>query len=292
MHKSHKTTLIVMIWYLILGNDTSISQNKHEAKMLAPGIISTGRDYCTTISPDGKTLYFVRKKSDGKDAIHESHLSNDQWTEPKPVGFTSIYSDTDPLLSPDGARLFFMTTRPTKGTEPKEDYDIWVVDKQLDGWGEPKPVSPLINTDYYEGFPSTSNKGTLYFFRANERGFAEQDIWFSRFVDGKYEPPIRLGPQINTKYWDGHPLISPDESFLVFYSQKPGGYGSCDLYVSHNENGEWSEPRNLGPSVNTEVCEMVPFISADRKYLYFTRSEKGGKRNIFYISLEGLIASK
>jgi hypothetical protein len=119
--------------------------------------------------------------------------------------------------------MFFMTTRPTKGTDPKEDYDIWVVDREPNGWGKPEPVSPLINTDYYEGFPSTSSKGTLYFFRAKKPGFAEQDIWFSRYADGEYQKPVRLGPHINTKYWDGHPLISPDEAYLVFSSQKPGG---------------------------------------------------------------------
>jgi Tol biopolymer transport system component len=290
MRKSISKSLLILIGYMMIGLNTSYGQLQNKAQMLAPGIISTGRDYCTTITPDGKTLYFVRVMSEDKDVIHESYFSKGQWTEPKPVSFTSVYSDTDPLLSPDGSRLFFMTTRPTEGSEPKEDYDIWVVGRRSNGWEEPTPISPLINTDYYEGFPSTSNKGTLYFFRANEPGFTEQDIWFSRYSDGKYQTPVRLGPHINTEYWDGHPLISPDEAYLVFYSQKPGGYGSCDLYVSHNENGEWSEPHNLGPSVNTDVCEMVPFISADKKYLYFTRVDKErNSKNIFYISLEGLI---
>jgi hypothetical protein len=86
------SVIVFIIWHLILGTSPSIGQSKNKAEMLAPGIISTGRDYCTTISPDGKTLYFVRAAS--KDVIQESHFSNGRWTDPKPVSFTSVYSDT------------------------------------------------------------------------------------------------------------------------------------------------------------------------------------------------------
>ena len=256
-----------------------------KAEMVAPGIISTGRDYCTTLTPEGDTMYFVRTSSDGVDAIMESSLIDGQWSEPRQVSFTGTFDDTDPLLTPDGKSMYFMTNRNAEQKGWKDDFDIWVTDLVDNEWSKPYRLPDFINTSFTEGFPSTTSKGNLYFFRANKPGHSEQDIWYAEKIGGGFDIPTKLGNQINTEKWDGHPFVSSDERFMIFYSNRDGGYGRCDLYISFLKNGEWTNAENLGPISNSEHCDMVPFVSRDNQTLYFTRIEDG-KRNIYQVSFE------
>ena len=80
-------------------------------------------------------------------------------------------------------------------------------------------------------------------------------------------------PALNTRYSDGAPGIAPDESFLVFNPVQPRGLGDADLYLSlRQSDGTWTTPRNLGPRVNSAYLDIGPYISPDKKYMFFTRS--------------------
>ena len=70
-----------------------------------------------------------------------------------------------------------------------------------------------------------------------------------------------------------HPYIAPDESYVIFDGIRPSGYGDCDLYISFNKNGIWTEAYNLGSKINSEMCEMTPSVSPDGKHLFFHRGE-------------------
>jgi hypothetical protein len=80
-----------------------------------------------------------------------------------------------------------------------------------------------------------------------------------------------LGAPMNSAQNDGSACIARDESYLLFESDRPGGFGQADLYISYNEDGVWTEPRNLGFPINSEQIEDGPFISPDGKYLFFNR---------------------
>lgn len=67
-----------------------------------------------------------------------------------------------------------------------------------------------------------------------------------------------------------------DESYIIYDGESTSGYGNCDLYISFNKNGTWTEPYNLGPEINTDQCEMTASVSPDGKYLFFHR---GGEDN-------------
>jgi outer membrane protein OmpA-like peptidoglycan-associated protein len=100
----------------------------------------------------------------------------------------------------------------------------------------------------------------------------DYDLFIGVASDAGIGSPQRL-PQSTRRFWDAQPALSPDGRDLFFASDRPGGYGGVDLYVSHrNASGRWGRPSNLGPAVNTPCDELTPFISGDGRWLYFSSS--------------------
>jgi len=258
-----------------------------EARVFAEEFLSSHDNFALTFAPDGKTVYFTRGQIDGG-GLFESKLENGRWLEPKQVSFSfGKYNDNDLFVSPDGSKYFFMSKRPTVGTNLKKEQDIWMVEKIGNKWGNLQHLGQIVNSKERDGFPSVTKNGSLYFFSERKEGFGSSDIYRARFVNGKYVKPENLGPVVNSKHWDGLPYIAPDASFLIFFSTRPGGYGKGDLYVSYCRKGVWTAPENLGPSVNSAESDVTPHISPDGKYLFFARrSGVGGRRSIYYIDVE------
>ncbi|MGI8470377.1 MAG: TolB family protein, partial [Pyrinomonadaceae bacterium] len=222
-------------------------------------------------TPDGKTLYFVRSTPGFNFwTILVSQFKNGKWNTPEVAPFSGQYSDADPFITPDGAKLFFISDRPTTA-KPKSDTDIWMMEKTASGaWGEPKNLES-INSDTNEWYPTIAENGTLYFGSERAGGFGSSDIYRSRFADGKYQKPENLGDAINTGFNEYEPFIAPDESFLIFVScKRADSVGGCDIYVSYNRNGAWTKPKNLGDKINSNRNEYSPKISLDGKYFFWT----------------------
>ncbi|MEE4116848.1 MAG: tetratricopeptide repeat protein [Marinilabiliaceae bacterium] len=130
---------------------------------------------------------------------------------------------------------------------------------------------------------SLSADGTELFIYQNDS--YDGNIYSSRFVDGRWQPARILNENINTKYWESHASVSNDGKKLFFTSNRPGGYGGLDIYVSERDNlGEWGPALNLGPGVNTPFNEESPFLDRTDKVLFF--SSRGhfnmGGHDIFY----------
>ena len=293
MRKTWSLPILLVACLLYAGclaeNSTHNSAETHEAEIFAEGVISAGNELALSFSPDGQTVYFTRREILDDDTrrvdIYASALRDGAWATPERVSFSSDYRDADQFISPDGSKLYFMSERPLPGTTDKHDYDLWVVERLDKGWGQPRHLGPTVNSEARDGFPSVTQDGTLYFFSQRDGGYGQADIYRSRLVDGVYTEPENLGATINTESWEGLPYIAPDESFLLFFSTKPGGYGKGDLYVSYNRSGVWTEPENLGPSVNTDRVDITPHISPDGEYLFFGRREEQG-RIIYYIDVD------
>ena len=91
-------------------------------------------------------------------------------------------------------------------------------------------------------------------------------------------------PELGTGPVSVDPFISPDETYLVFCSTKPGGYGQDDLYISfRGGDGAWQEPMNLGMSINSSGSENRPHVTLDGQYLFYT-SNRAGQRDIYWVS--------
>ena len=261
----------------VLGLSSSVVRAQSaRPELFAPGEISTRENELNAaFSPDGRTVYFTRKAGDGGRfaVILASTLGADgHWLEPRVVEFSGQYADYDPMLSPDGSRLFFISYRPLTGTVPKRDLDIWVADRVGAGWGPARNLGAPVNTDGDELYPSIATDGTLYFSscgRADSRGRC--DLYRARQENGRYLAPENLGDSVNTAASETDAYIAPDQSYIIFAAYgRADAIGDGDLYISFHRNGAWSAPRNLGPRINTVAREYCPIVSPDGRYFYFT----------------------
>lgn len=245
-----------------------------EPVIFGQGVVSTGDyDLNSAFTPDGKTVYFTKGVLAGRlGVIVSSQFRNGKWQTPEVASFSGQYTDFDPVVTADGSKLFFSSDRPAANKPNKEsrDFDIWYVEKTRSGWGEAKNVGAPINTPANEFYPSVALDGTLYFDSNKPGGEGGYDIYRARFVDGRYLEPENLGRSINAQSDEMDNYVSPDQSWLVFASTRPGGLGNSDLYISYFENGSWTAAKNLGAPINSAGREFCPMGSPDGKYFFFT----------------------
>lgn len=250
-----------------------------EPKLFQEGIISTHFDeFGLAFSRDGHSLFFNRSvPRSNLYVILSSTYRNGRWTEPEVAPFSGRYWDFDAVFSADGSEVFFGSDRPVPG-HPKEDqdFDIWAIHRTANGWSDPEHLDSAVNSGQDETFASSSANGTLYFISGREGGREHLAIYRSRLVGGKYTEAEKLkGPVNDPENSSLEVLIAPDESFLLLVPfGRKDGFGSFDIYVSEQQNGQWTAPRNLGPKVNTAARDYSPRLSPDGKYLFWS-SERG-----------------
>jgi Tol biopolymer transport system component len=260
-------------------NGALISTDTLRPELWGVGVVSTAENELNAaFTPDGRIVYFTRKGGDGRFAvILESHQGGDgRWSAPVVASFSGQYPDYDPILSPDGQRLLYISKRPVSGGTPKSDFDIWVVDRTTAGWSAPRRLEAPINSDGDELYPSVATDGTLYFSscgRGDSKGRC--DLYRTRLEGGHYTVVENLGGTVNTTASETDAYVAPDQSYLVFAAYgRADGAGDGDLFVSHRRGDGWTAPRPLGHGVNTVAREYCPIVSPDGRWLYFT-SQRG-----------------
>ncbi len=158
---------------------------------------------------------------------------------------------------------------------------------QFGPWSAPVNLGPVVNTAALEQGPAISKDGLSLYFQSNRPGgFGGQDIWVSQrpSVDAPWGPPQNLGPNINTPFNEQAPNLTIDGHRLYFHSDRTGGFGGNDIYVSrrHNKRDDfgWQLPENLGSGVNTVGQEVQPCLFEDDETgvitLYFSSDRPGG----------------
>ncbi len=151
------------------------------------------------------------------------------------------------------------------------------IERTASGWSKMKSLGPMFDRDDWGIMVSSvSDKGTIVFddYKSNDV------IRMSRVVNGKREAPKLLGKEINSGKWTAHPFIAPDESFLIWGSEREDGYGRSDNYISfQQQDGSWGPAVNMGNKINTELVENGAFLTPDGKYLLFSRSEEKVKED-------------
>ncbi len=189
--------------------------------------------------------------------------------EPENMGdsINSRVSEYFPTISLDGKHLVY-TRRVNSINE-----DFYESDRSGTGWTRAHALAGEINSPNNEGALNISQDGQLLIFTGCnfQNGFGSCDLFMSKLTPTGWSPAENMGPNFNTEFWESAPSLSPDKRDLYFTSNRPGGFGGNDLYVSHrSETGRWSAPENMGASINTDGDESAPFIHADNNSLYFT----------------------
>lgn len=187
---------------------------------------------------------------------------------------TSEHLEYFPSLSANGHFLIF--TRRVNG----QNEDFYRSNLKPDGnWSEAVPLDG-VNSEFNEGAQSVTANGNFLVFTICERpeNRGSCDLYYSRRVeDGGWTAARSLGQQINTEADESQPSISADGRLLFFSSNRPGGMGGKDLYVSGlTPDGQWSAPSNLGKTINTPGNEQYPFWAADGTTLFFTSDRHPG----------------
>lgn len=188
-------------------------------------------------------------------------------------GVNTQYDEYFPSITGDEQTLIF-----TRQMNRNEDF---YMSKWGDGaWQKATPVAEL-NTKYNEGALAISPDGSWLTFTACNRNDAGAkgscDLYWSIEREGVWTKPAPFGGAINTQYWESQPTIGADNRTIIFASERPGGYGGKDLWITTRPiGGKWTKPENLGPGINSAGNEHTPFLHPDGQTLYFSSDSLPG----------------
>ncbi|MEP3210032.1 MAG: DUF5050 domain-containing protein [Maribacter sp.] len=272
-------------------------------QIFAPGSISTANHYeaSITFSPDMTELFFQRRKPEESHNIYTMKYSNGKWSTPELAFFSTNknYLDFHPRYSPNGDRLYFGSTRPLKDTTDalamqqwqnkrnSERLHQWYIEKNENGWGEPKLLLEKLFKDQWIMCVTPSQNGNLYFnSKGQEDKLENEGIYYATQQEGQYRSMNRMGSQINGYgKWIAHPFVAADESYIIYDAERGVGKDNGDLYVSFNNMGSWTESYKLGPEINTAFGQGAATVSPDGKYLFYRSGHKEDQTsNIYWVS--------
>jgi hypothetical protein len=210
------------------------------------------------------------------------------WSEPQNLGDTvnSSSAELAPAISKDGRSLYFASNR----AGGLGDFDIWVSKRASEHspWGQPVNLGPMVNTTALESVPSLSRDGHWLFFNSNRPGgFGGVDIWASYrfdkhddFGDFGWQPPVNLGPEVNTAFLDqGAFLFENDDddggALLFFGSDRPGGAGALDIYVSQQMDDGSFGPASIVSELSTPQNDQRAVVRRDGLELFLFSDRTG-----------------
>jgi len=257
------------------------------AQVFAPGLISDTRPHQWEshghFSADGNTFCFNRLEY-----VYITENTDQGWTTPKRI--KSIPYDTwSCCLSPDANSIYFMRHQSTRSIRnsyvPSIRWSFHRCMRTSQGWSLPRELGPPLS--FAVGGFSVAADNSIYF--TSERG----RFRVAPFVGNTWPRAIKI-PVEKGNLKGCHPGIAPDESFMVFYSIRPGALSGTetDLYLTlRRPDGTWTKPRNMGPRINSGYYEFGARISPDKKYMFFTRSNgwggySYGTADIYWVELK------
>lgn len=204
----------------------------------------------------------------------------------------SGFQDYAPIIAEEGNRLYFVSRRNnTTGGMVNPDDQLFFEDIFTAVWDENKWLWKDVNNEFKklntDGFDAISHlsqdEKTMYLTINNtmvpktKKKTQSSDIFVSTLSDkGEWGTPKRLPAPINSSFYDGAATLTADGKTMYFVSERLGGQGSTDIYVSELQGKEWSKPVNLGKNINTAGRETTPYITPDGQYLFFSSDGLGG----------------
>ena len=226
-----------------------------------------------TFSPDGQELYMDMIYSDDRISVDFMKIENNLWTSPITATFSEGYPTSSPCISLDGNKMFFISERPQR--------NVYFSTRTNSEWSDPNSLNLNGHVGWSLSVPWNEN---IYVNMTSESdGYGAYDIVKFNLINESYSSPENLGDSINTAFNELFPFIHPQENYLIFASDRPGGFGSWDLYISFRRNdGTWTLAENMGGIINSAGEDVAPYVSPDGLYLFFA-SDRLGNRDPFWV---------
>ncbi len=232
------------------------------------------------IDPDFADLEYVNKQIEACENARVM-IAEPRGVEMIDVGPSPSFSGNAyrPVFCGNDSTLIYMSDEPVR-------HSILITHLESGGWSDPVPLNNQIGSAGDCFINSVSDDGReLYISRTDN---FDSDIYVCFCQQGTWSPMHKLNKNINTIYYESHACVSPDGKRLYFTSNRKGGQGALDIYVSEkDEKGDWGKAVNIGPLINTPYNEESPFIADDNITLYFSsqgHSTMGGF-DVFYTVL-------
>jgi len=278
-------------YYEQLKNDSAIKYLDKFIKFKDDNEKKYGKDYEAELSQAKEMIKSAKKENE----LNKKVVPFD----PKVVlGVSTPRDEYLAYISPDDKICFYVRRLPINNKnvvyqtdKEREAFMFAVRDKTgVFNAGDEMPYPFNETSDNQGGCTISIDNKYLYFAMMRHEGGAQAncDIYMSRNVDDEWKPFQKLGPQINHPiYWDSQPTISADGNTLIFASDRPGGFGGIDLYISKRDpvTHVWGPAVNMGNKINTSGNEKTPFLHSDSQTLYFSSDGHFGfgGLDIFYI---------
>jgi hypothetical protein len=259
---------------------------------LGPVVNSPSADFGPAVSKDGLSLYFTSTRPGGFGGfdiwVSQRASVDDSWGLPINLGPTinTGSNESVPAFSRDGHLLFFNSDRPG-GSGDSDLWVAWRADPHDDfGWEAPVNLGATVNSVFFDGgaayFENEDRRTPLLFFNSiRPGGPGGNDVYVSeQAADGSFGAPT-LVTELSSPSDDQRLSVRFDGLEVFFFSNRPGGLGSNDLWTSTRETvfDTWSTPVNLGGVVNSASDDRQPYIASDRETLYFSSNRPGGSGN-------------
>lgn len=220
-------------------------------------------------------------------SIYECENGKEFVSNPKNFSIVNIgreinseYEDYAPVINENEDEIVFTTRRrednlnQNVADDNKPWEDIFFSKKSGTGWAFAKNIGEPVNGQNHDSNTALSADGNTLFLYNDENG---GDILYSELVNGAWSTPVSLPGIINSSFAEKSVSISADEKTLYFSSNRPGGFGGLDIYkATKDSKGEWSNVKNLGPTINTDLDDDGPFIDYDLVTLYFSSQGRKG----------------
>ncbi|WP_125720619.1 TolB family protein [Pseudoalteromonas rubra] len=236
------------------------------AEPFAPGIVSkAGWELEGVFAPGMQEFYFTLdrgiyegpNKTGFRPTVIGFRQQNNTW-----VKFTEFLRTGEVSFSPDGQRMHMA-----------EGYR----DRLGNGWTEQQSLGPMFDREDWGIMRlSASSKGTYVF-----DDYKNEVVRISKLKDGQRQAPKVMSKVVNSGAMTAHPFIAPDESYLIWDSEREDGFGDSDLYISFKQqDGSWGKAINMGAAVNSDKWDAYATVTPDGKYLLFNRGVSDDNKNV------------
>ena len=231
-------------------------------------------------SPDGTEFYmdiYYPNANPSGARVKQMIMTNNVWSPIQTAPFAGDYRSAGMSFTNNGNTVYWVSDRP--------ESNFWKSSKVNGIWSNAAPVYYQYPAGLGSGWRlSVANSGRIYAHFFGGSSFAECDIYTIDQVNGQYLTPQKMSVSINSDSMDIGAFIDPDEEYLIFESNREGGLGETDLYISFRKpDNTWTPAINFGYPINTDSYEMSPYVSPDKQFLFFL-SERDGSRNPYWVS--------